>query len=458
MQPTIEKTKPETTNPSSELLTSMSNLNEAFEPGSSTPPPTPPVQSLPIKQPKNPKKKLFILLLAVLLLAVGGAAAMVLTKNNKQTPSASSKPPAPTTSSAVKTPHLFITDHKNMKVALADSTGKQIYSTSVSAGMNFEASSPGKQIFMSSYDNNTQKTTFSLLDKEGKLVPINQAVQQVLGKKAYLNRSFVMLEDNDALEAVCEAQSTGKDNDCKILQLNLVSGDQKTLLETNVSSPFTTGESVFNFVGSSADHKLAYIQIVGPTKLSPNDQAVYSFDPTTSQINPVYVLPKERSVENLSISPDDKKLIYSTQTNNASASTIYTANIATKKENSISWDKNISGGALPFVWTQDNAKVSVIGFKQITGQVSSIGPLTLAYIDFDQNKMTTLQTIEDSAHQDIERLYWQDNSTLLYDTSVSSSYHDFTNSIDQIYTQSLSANTGTKVSAPSGRLDMVIYW
>jgi hypothetical protein len=454
MQPTLEKPTQQTTNQPNELPSSMSNLSEAF---SAQPPSQPPAEQLPmppVEPPKKSRKKWLILLLLVILIAAAVVPILMLSKETKN-PAQKAKTTPPPTAAASKTPYLFITDYQERKVILADSSGKQIYSTDVSGTPTFEASSPGKQVLLSSYDNNTQVTTVTLLGKDGKVVAISPSAQKILTDKNYLNRTFAMLEDNVVLAAVCTSAGS-KDNTCKILKVDLLTGDQKVLLETTAPSAFTTGESIFNIVGKTGDNKAIYLQADGPTKLGASESAVYSFSPSDSKAALVYEFPKDRSVENLSISPDGKKLIYDGQNSNATSTTIYTVGIAGKKENSINWDKNISGGAYPFVWAQDNNKVSMVGFQTVTGQVSSIGPITLAYIDFGKNKLTELQTIQDSAHQNIQRLYWRDNSTLLYGADTSTAYHDFSNSTGQVYTQALTAKNSTKLNAPAGHLSSVI--
>jgi hypothetical protein len=460
VQPTTEKTTEEqsTSQPTNPLETGSVTSPSLGGTDSAMPPSQPqqvPGTPLPVDPPKRSKKKWLILILLVLLVAGSIYPIMALTKKGTKTPTPSAQPVVSTASSQKK-PYLFITDYQTKNVTLTDSSGKKIYSTSVNGVPTFVASSPGKQVFLSSYDNNTQITTYTLLDKDGKAVPVNQSVQKTLSNKSYINKTFAMLADNIVLAAVCTSASPA--NACQVLQLNITSGEQKTLLEISSPSRFTTGESIFDFVGNSSDHKLGYLLVGGPTKLGNADEALYSFDPATSQAQSVSEFPKDRSVENLSVSPDDKKLIYSSQTSNAEAVNIYTVNIATKKENSANWDKNISGGSYSFVWSPDNSKVSLLGNKLVTGQVSSIGPLTLAYLDFAQNKITNLQTIEDSDHQEIQKLYWLNNTTLVYGIDTTTAYHDFTNSTGQVYKQSLSANTGTKVNAPAGHLIQLLLW
>jgi hypothetical protein len=463
MQPNLVKPS-QTTSQEAQPVTENSspppNLDESFGSGSSVPPTQSQIPPLSADSPKKSMKRMLILVVFILVVAGSSALALIFTKkdNASLTPASSDNTTVQPISSAAKTPFLFISNAQSHITILADANGKQIYSTPVSG--SYEAASPGKQVLVSSYDNDTQLSTFTLIGKDGKIVPINQAAQKTMGDKKNVNRTFVMLQDNIVLEAVC-TNAGSKDNNCKILQINLVSGEQKTLLETTAPIPFTTGESIFNFVGNSSDNKVAYIQANGPTKLGESASAVYNFDPTSSKTTLLYEFPKDRDVENLSVSHDSKKLIYSMQGGGSSSegsATIYTVKIATKKENALIWNEEISGGAYPFVWSQDNNKVSAVGFKLVTGQISSIGPLTLAYINFEQNKITNLQTIEDSAHQNIEKLYWLDSSTLAYGIDNTNNPHNFSSSTGQVFKQDLNVKTGTVLNAPAGHLERVIFW
>jgi uncharacterized protein YpmB len=456
MQPPSENTTEQqassASNPISDLPNPTPDTNST--PGQ-VPQPETPLTPLPV-EPKKSKKKW--IMLAVLVLIIGAALALVmaLPKKDTTTPRQSSKA---VTATSQKKPYMLITDNQKQNIVLADASGGTIYTTKLSGYGTYLASSPNRQIFMSSYDNSSQVTTYYLVDKDGKLLQINANALKLLTDKNNVNRTFAMLEDNIVLAALCNSTTTAE-NACKILQLNLITGDQKALVETNARSTFATGESTFNVIGKASDNKLIYIHVAGPTKLGSSKEALYSFNPKTSQATDIYDFPNnDRGVDNLTISPNGKTLIYDTQEGTGATDdhiTIYNVDLGTKKETNVVWTKTMSGGQ-PFSWSQDSKKVAFAGFQELTGQVSNIGPLTLAYMDVSQNKITDLQTLKDSAHQSIVTLSWLNNSTLVYGLDTSTVYHDFTNSAGQIYKENLSEKTGTKLGSLSGHLIQVIY-
>lgn len=411
-----------------------------------------------VTETKKNSRKIWVIL-AVFLIVAGILLCFLLFINNSTKNSTTGN-----NSVVQKTPHLLLFNSVDGKYTLTDKNGKQIHETQGTPGSypDLEASSPDGQFIISLYNSSDQTYTYLLIDKNGKQQKLNSTVINNLTKRGKTLLSNVVFsgEDNIVLSD-CTVANSSADNNCKIIKINLLNGEENTLLDTTVPQKYVTGESVFNIIGTSSDQKNLYIEANGPSKLGDSNNAIYRFSLGNSSSAKLYDLPESSSANNLTMSQDSQKIVYDSQAGDSGSingATIDIIDIPTGEKSNLTWSKSASSGAYPYVWSQDNSKLSIVGNEWLTGGVSSIGPLTLAYIDVNSNTLKELLTIQDSAHKMVDKQYWVDDTNLIYELQSTTRDHDFRGATSEIFKENISTKESTKMDTSTNRLLSVVWY
>ncbi len=411
-----------------------------------------------VPETKKNRKKVWVIL-AVFLIITGILSYFLLFTNNSTKNSTNGN-----NSVVQKAPHLLLFNPVDGKYTLTDKNGKKIRETQGSLGSypQLLAASPNGQFITSLYKSSDQTYSYTLIDKDGKQQKLNSTVSNdLINRHTTLLSNVIFTDENNILLGDCSAISNSADNNCKLIKINLLSGEENILLDTTVPQKYVTGESVFNIIGISSDQKNLYIEANGPSKLGDSNNAVYSFNLGNSSSAKVYDLPEGNLVSNLTMSQDSKKIVYDSQTSSSGAitgGTIDIVDIPTGKKSNLIWSKSASSGAYPYVWSQDNSKLSIVGNEWLTGGVSSIGPLTLAYIDVNSSSLKELLTIQDSAHKMVDKQYWVDDTNLIYELQSTTSDHNFTGATSEIFKQNIITKESTKMDTSTNRLLSIVWF
>lgn len=459
MPPTIEKN---TTESSLKTGYPLSN-SEATQPITTYLPPTdPPIASAPQKPfspPKRSKKKWFFVLLSAFLIIAGGAAAYFLL-NQEETKTTSRN----TNQTAGQiAPNFFYIDYNNKSLALTDGSGKELYKIPYTEAefTTYQATAPNGGILVSFYTY-TEAKGYSFISVNGKEQSLSSNAVTVLKDSLGTTTGGrpVFIDDNNMVLTTCKYQE-GKlqnaKNNCKLVKLNIFDGTATTIVETLTPVSTATGESIFDLLRVSDDRKQAYLRTAGPNKLGESKDTIYKVDLISNQSVQFSVLPDDNEARStLSLSPDLKKLIYKSG-GSPEATVLRVIDIASGKETKVSWKTDyITDNWDSLIWSPDSSKVLFQGNAHQEG-VSSVGPITTAYLDLGKNEIVNLQTIQDSAHNNIGYQAWLESDTIVYELSKSTLDHDFRGSTPEAYKQNVSSKKITKVSHSPGTLVQVIF-
>lgn len=357
-------------------------------------------------------------------------------------------------SAPIKPAHLLFVDAKTNKITAADQNLKEQYKIAYPkySYANFEASSPkGETLFSLSIGSPASGAVFI---KDGKAQTLGDKTVQALRSSIILDssyRAFFTDEDN-ILMVTCPAGAS-----CKLVRLDINSGGTQQILDTGaVSSSILP--SVY-LLGVSDDGKTAYLRVMADNKLSSNKAAVYEVDLAANKVIKTHTVTTDAGYSP-ALSPDKKKIVYKT-TDSKGDVAIRILDLGSGKETTAAWKK----GALPntpslFQWSPDSQKVSFISSDSFLPRPKqdSTFPIYLAYLDIAKDTVTELQTINDSAHNNIASLGWLDTKNVVYEQDNSIQPYDYASPTVRLFKQDVSTKKISDLKVSNGQFIQIVRY
>lgn len=443
------------------------NVAPPTEPAPTSLPPQVPSQPGPIgPQPlpvKKKSRKLLLLFILILVLLIAAGSYWLLVKKNKSTPTPAASSQNTSTQTA-SVPRLVLSDITNKKIIVTDTAGKVVSSNAYTNKQfsNFVAATPAGGVLMALNSSTSgQKTSYTFIDKDGNAQDLSQTVADIINAgNGDRGSNLVFFQDETtAWLTTCTYQISTKDNDCKLISLNINDGTTKTVVEVTTPQASDTGAALFVLRGMLAAKATAFLEVSGPTKLSSSQDAIFSVDLKTGTYTKVADI--DYTNQEISIAPDGSNFAYQTATNNGSnnvVDTFHIINVSTGKATTVNWDKPANMVSnVPLSWSPDGTKILFQG----TENSSSV--IDIAYLDLSTKTIKNLQSVSDSGHNNVPNTSWGwlGNSTIVYELDTlpaSAAANDFTNATTQVFKENITTLQPTKISTPAGGLLSQVIW
>lgn len=367
------------------------------------------------------------------------------TKLAKQPPSASSQGQKSLTESATPkatTPHLLFADYVNGVLSMKDSSGDTLYNLQVSKREPVALTdiSPDGEILLNFETNTAAKYGFMLVDKTGKSLQINQDALNALIANLPSPQDGIFMNDDTLVNTLCSFENNLTTNDCKLVELNLSNGQQKTLLETTVPRADVTNASAsFYVMRLSADKKTAYIYTHGSTKLGSN-AGLYSYNLSTGASK--FLISALGGQELLS--PDCQELasIVADPQSSSPLATLHARNIASGTDTTTVLSSDPVDPAL--AWSPNSDKL--LYHTTDKNDVISI-------FDVNTSEVTKLQTTPNDTYHMFDNLFWIDENHITYALDVTSTPNSF--STGQTFKEDLTDHSLAALTATSSTVFLV---
>lgn len=416
------------------------------EPGPGLPPPP---TSGPVEtSPPPPRSHRWLWALLGLLILAALLAAYLLLFKDKTAPAAKSSSVKSATASAAKPapPYLVFYDDNAKTVTMTDKSGKAIYKTVMPKAdfYSFVSASTDRQTLLSVYNQSSNTNNYAWLDSQGRSKTIDSAAQKSLQGSNSSTLPIKFIDSGKVATASC-TEASGHNNNCVVSSVDLADGSSRQLLKMTAPA-YATGESLLDMIGLSRDGTQLYVYVGGPSSLGNQQNAVFDLDLVTLKTTKLYELPATRSGDNMTISADAVRLVYD-DVADANNSKIYTVNLATGQEQSVDWHYSLISNGYTFNWSPDNSHILVAGNNFMSG-----GNVGLAVIDVSANKVTDLTTITDSAHNQVQHIYWLDSKTAVYGLETTTTSNDFRGSTSTIHRLDTATKSTSDFQAPPGYL------
>jgi hypothetical protein len=351
------------------------------------------------------------------------------------------------------TAHLVLNDTKQSKIITTDKSGKQLFSLAYPefSYMNVEAASPKGSLLLSRGIGSTSEGFVLLVNGKDQNLPA--ASTKALHSAIVLNGSHQVYfaDENDLLYVTCPS---GKN--CQLMNLKLDSGQTKTLADTGAKPVIATLPPVY-LLGVSPDGKTAYVRTLAANKLGKNVGGVYALN-LDGKVTNNWALDQAAGYTPR-LSPDAKQIVY--KTGNKDSTSINNLNLTINKTYKAKW----TGGeitSLPtaFSWSPDSKKVFFWGSDSILPRpkADTSFDIKLAYLDIGSSKITDLQVIKDSAHNQVAYHGWLDNDNVIYEQDTTTQAYAFSNSTAAVFKQNIGSKAIAKFNNLSGQLNQVVYY
>lgn len=354
--------------------------------------------------------------------------------------------------SAQKTAYLLLADYSKNQAIIKDTSGKDIAKADFPYPSSYliqHSVTPSGAVLMS-VGTGSSNETFFFANRQSKTA-LSKEVNQALASAVTLNgkHNIVFINEDAALYVVCPASQT-----CKLSRLNIISGKNEVVADSGVAgSPF----SPVYLIGTSGNKKSVYLRVSGANKFGSDNSALYKFDLVAKKASSIVKLPFDAG-QNLSLSPNEKRLIYKTGGLGKEIE-FKLVDLTTSKETKVTWTKSeISNLPSTFIWSPDGQRILFMASNSITrATAASDNPQKLAYLDTKDNKITELQTITKTYLNSIFYYSWLDNDNIIYEQAITAKENDFANAKKEIYKQSTESKEIYKVES-SAQFEEVLFW
>lgn len=349
--------------------------------------------------------------------------------------------------------HLVLDNKSQSKLTLNDKSGKLLYGLSYpqNSYINFEASSPKGEVLLSRVISaNTYSYIFAAA---GKQLPLPAATTKALNSAVFVSGSHQVYftDENDVVYTSCPAAKS-----CQLMNLNILSGDVKTIIDTGAKPIIPTLPTVYP-LGVSADGKTVYVRTLTANKLGKTAAGLYALS-LQGKVTGSWSLGVDADYTP-KLSPDAKQVVF--KTGHQAQTTLNTLNLKLNKVyKTASNSGEIADLASTFSWSPDSKKVFFWSSNAILprSKIDSTFPINLAVLDVTSSKITNLQTINDSAHNQIGYHGWLDNKTVIFEQDAARQPYVFDGTSSQILKQAIDGKSATKVGSLSGNLKQVIFY
>ncbi|HVX58273.1 MAG TPA: hypothetical protein VG964_00880 [Candidatus Saccharimonadales bacterium] len=349
--------------------------------------------------------------------------------------------------------HLVLDNRSQSKINVTDKTGKQLYSFAypTNSYMSVEASSAQGEVLLSRV---ISANTFGYtLLSGGKNLSLPAASAKALNSAVYFGGSHQVYftDEQDVTYASCPSGKT-----CQIMMLNLLSGDSKVVADTGAKPIIPTLPTAYP-LGVSPDGKTIYVRTLAANKLGKTVYGLYALN-QQGKVSGNWDISADADLTP-KLSPDAKQVVF--KTGSKDQTTINTLDLSLKKTHKASW----SGGQLTdltntFSWSPDSKKVLFWGSNAILPRQNPNAsfPINIAVLDVPSSKITNLQTISDSAHNQIVYQSWLDGGNIVYEQDSATQAYVFSGASSQIYQANVSKKAVSKFNNLSGNLAQVIFY
>ena len=358
------------------------------------------------------------------------------------------------TNSSLGSAHLVIIDPAKSTVSVANSSAKQLYKVTYPkySYPNFEASSPKGEVLLSLSVGSPEEGF--LFIKGGKAQTLSADVIKNLRTAIVLNSSqhIFFTDENDAVYVSCPSGAS-----CKLISLDLTSAKTKTVVDTG-ATPVAAGLAPVYPLGLSANRASIFLRTLTANKLGKDTSAVYQVNLANGKVLNSYPVSRDADYTP-ALSPDAERIVY--KTGDKTATLLHVLNMVTNKSYQAKWTSGeIADSTTALSWSPDSTKVLAWGSDSVLPRpkLDSSFPINAGYLDVPKNTVTGLQTIQDSAHNQIAYQGWLDSSNIVYEQDTSTQAYDFNSPTIQILKYNISAKGSTKLSSLSGNLKQVAYW
>lgn len=349
--------------------------------------------------------------------------------------------------------HLVMDNQAQSKIALSDKSGKQLYALSYpkNSYINFEASSPKGEVLMSRVI--SADTYGYIFAAGGKQLPLPDSTAKALNSATYVKGShqIYFIDENNVVYTSCPA---GKS--CALMRLNILNGDAKTIVDTGAKPIIPALPPVYP-LGVSPDGKTVYVRTLTANKLGKTAAAIYAVN-MQGKVSGSWTVGVDADYTP-KLSPDAKEVVF--KTGYKAQTTINTLDLKLNKTYKSAWNNGeIADLASTFSWSPDSKKVFFWGSNAILSRpkIDSTFPINLGILDVASSKLTNLQTINNSAHNQVGYHGWLDDKTVIYEHDTASEAYVFDGSKAQILRQDLSGKPASQIGGLSGNLKQVIYY
>lgn len=354
---------------------------------------------------------------------------------------------------SIGTAHLLVDDRSKAQISLTDTAGKTTYNISYPkfSYVDYQASSPqGKLLLSSGAGTPTESFLFAV---NGKLQSLPAASLKALHSSSYIDNmhDVYFLDENNVVYTTCDSGST-----CKVENLDLSSGKAKQVVDTGAKSLIPQLPSAY-LIGLSSDRHLAYVHTMTANKLGKDATAIYAID-LNGKVKSSWSLPNDAGYS-VSLAPDTGHVVFKTGTK--SSSTVVNLDLHTKKSSKVKWTKGeIVDQPSTFVWSPDSKKVFFWGSDSILPRQKAAATFDInsAYLDITSNQIVDLQTVKDSAHNQVADHGWLDSDNVVYEQNTASQAYSFSSPTPTIYKQNVKSKAITKFNNLPGILRHIVYY
>lgn len=349
--------------------------------------------------------------------------------------------------------HLLLDNTAKSQLVMADTSGKQLYSLSYPkfSYMHFEAVSPNGEILASRGLSTKDQSYILVVNSKAKDLPT--ASVEALSSAIVLNSTnqLYFTDENNVVYVDCTKT-------CKLMLLNLLSGDSRTIIDTGTRPLIPQLPPVYP-LGLSADRQTVYVRTLLGSKLGRKTAAVYAVG-LNGKVSNSWDLPAEADYTP-SLSPDSQKIVYRVDDLNSKSAKISVLDIKTGKTTSAKWSNGeIVDQPGSLAWSPDSQKVVFWGSNSILPHPdqNATFDINLAYLNITDAKITNLSTVKDSAHNQIAYHGWLDSGTVIYEQDSASQANTFSSATPTIYKQNVAGGTATKFDKLPGKLLQSVYY
>lgn len=353
--------------------------------------------------------------------------------------------------SGEKNTYLLLADFSKNKAIIQDASGKAVASADFpypSSYISQHSTTPGGAVLLS-VGGGSNHETFFFVNRQQK-TELTKEVNQALASAVMLDgkHNIVFINEVTALYVACPADQT-----CKLSRLDINSGKNEVLSDSGVAG------SLFNpvyLLAASSDNKSVYLRVSGANKYGSDKSALYKFDLVTKKTSSTTKLPFDAG-QNLSLSPDEKKLVYKTGGLGKELE-LKLIDLATSKETKVTWNKSeIANLPAAFVWSPDGQTILFLSSASIARPTAAAdNPQKLAILDLKDNKITELQTVTKTYLNSIVYYSWLDNDTIIYEQATAKE-NDFGGAKKEVYKQDIASKTVSKIEM-TANLQEVLFW
>lgn len=349
--------------------------------------------------------------------------------------------------------HLLLDNTAKSQLVMTDTSGKQLYSLNYPkfSYMHFEAASPNGEILASRGLSTKDQSYILVVDSKAKNLPA--ASVKALSSAIVLDgtNQLYFTDDNNVVYVDCTKT-------CKLILLNLLSGDSRTVFDTDATPLIPQLPPVYP-LGLSADRQTVYVRTLLGNKLGKKTAAVYAVG-LNGKVSGSWDVPVEADYTP-SLSPDSQKIVYRVDDLKNKSAKVSVLDIKTGKTASAKW----TGGEIvdqpgSLAWSPDAQKVVFWGSNSILPHPdqNATFDINLAYLNAADSKITILNTVKDSAHNQISYHGWLDSGTVIYEQDSASQANTFSNAVPTIYKQNVAGGAATKFDKLSGKLLRSVYY